>query len=527
MDPLTNNLSQTGLNNQAQQASRRAAVESVLRFHPGVREAAAVFDESGSLAAFIVPDDGFIDDALGRGIAGSTLVSKWRKIFDLSQFSKEAASASAGFNTMGWDSSYTRGAIPDDEMREWVENTVGDILRLSPKSVCEIGCGTGMLVMRVAPHCNRYVAVDQSSAVLERLRQQLRTVPDVAERVEVVQSQAADLDGFDKNSIDTVVLSSVVQFFPNAAYLTKVLEKAVSIVRPGGHVYLGDVRSLPLLQAFASSVELFQAAGELSAGELRDRIRRRVEREPELVLSPAYFLALRRKFPKISRVNIRPLRGHADNEMTRFRYEAILHVGSEDGPVFECEFEDWSKRKWTKEDIRSLLRQYPNRSIGVKCIRNARIERDLASMAILDGANAGFAAGELRHRAGQSADEGIHPQAIFDLETEDLGFAVFLSWAACRHDGSYDAFFVPRESLHGVTLPAINWPKPDASAFVRLANAPGPLKFHEELVKQLETHCRETLSEALAPDEIALVDMLPRTADGEVAGRELLRARFT
>jgi hypothetical protein len=85
-----------------------------------------------------------------------------------------------------------------------------------------------------------------------------------------------------------------------------VLENAIRIVRPGGHVYVGDVRSLPLLHAFAASVELFQASDETNGGELRDRIRRRVEREQELVLSPAYFLSLRERFPKLSRVEIRP-----------------------------------------------------------------------------------------------------------------------------------------------------------------------------------------------------------------------------
>ena len=79
------------------------------------------------------------------------------------------------------------------------------------------------------------------------------------------------------------------------------LEGALRIVKPGGHIYVGDVRSLPLLQVFATSVELFQAADELSAGDLRDRIHRRIERDQELVLSPAYFLSLRNRFPKVSR----------------------------------------------------------------------------------------------------------------------------------------------------------------------------------------------------------------------------------
>src|ERR1700691_4632783 len=145
MSALTDTFSDSGPGNRAQQAKRQAAVEDVLRAHPGVRDAAVILDSGENVIAFVVPDDDYLDDVLGRGTAGSTIVGKWRKVFDLSQFSKEATSASVGFNTIGWDSSYTRGAIPADEMHEWVENTVVDILQLKPGTLCEIGCGTGML----------------------------------------------------------------------------------------------------------------------------------------------------------------------------------------------------------------------------------------------------------------------------------------------------------------------------------------------------------------------------------------------
>ena len=395
-------------------------------------------------------------------------------------------------------------------MEEWVDNTVSDILGLSPKALCEIGCGTGMLVMRLAPHCDRYVAVDFSPVVLNRLRDQLQKVPAVAVRVEVLERRADSLDGLAQNSFDAVVLNSVVQYFPNVAYLTKVLENAVNIVRPGGHVYVGDVRSLLLLQTFDTSVELFQAAGELSAGELRDRIRRRAEREPELVLSPAYFLSLQDRFPKISRVDLRPLRGQADNEMTRFRYAAILHIGHDNPAVFDGEFFDWTEHRWGLDEIRSVLRQHSNQPFGIKGIRNARIEMDLAAMAILDGADPASTAGALRHKIEQNADEGLHPQSLFDLEKEGLGFAVFLSWAACRHDGSYDAFFLPKGSLEEGILPAIGWPKPDASEFARLANAPGQFKMRHELTSQLMVHCNQKLPKESVPREIILVDSLER-----------------
>jgi len=498
-------------NPSAQTETRHAAIEKALLAHPAVREVAIVDDPSRGNVAYIVPDDGYMDEVLGRAAAGSALVGKWRKTFDLSQLNKSAMAMPVGFNTEGWNSSYTRGPIPLEEMKEWVENTVSNILRLKPRIVCEIGCGTGMLVMRIAPHCDRYVAVDQSSAVLGRLREQLRAVPNIADRVEVVESQAAQLAGFSQDTFDTVVLSSVVQFFPNVAYLTSVLGNAINLVKPGGHIYVGDVRSLPLFGLFASSVELFQAPDPLSVAELRDRIRRRLDREPELVLSPAYFLSLPRRFPKVSRVEIRPLRGRADNEMTRFRYEAILHVGHNSAPVFEGEFLDWAGRKSTVDDMRSVL-SHAARPVGIKNIRNARIERDLAAMAILDAADGAAPVGDLRPRVEQTAVDGIHPQEIFDLESEDLGFAVFLSSAACRKDGTFDAFFIPKQSLPGSRFPAINWSVPDASAFLHHANAPGQVKTRHDLTAQLMEFCKQNLPQDSVPGEIILADSLEHSS---------------
>lgn len=495
-------------NTAKQIEARKAEIKRVLHMHAGVRDALVTDEGSGRFRAYVVPDDFYMDEVMGRSAAGSALVSKWRKTFDLSQFDKRASAAPVGFNTMGWNSSYTRGPIPLEEMREWVGNTVGDVLRLKPEKLLEIGCGTGMLVIRIAPQCERYVAVDQSPAVLARLKEQLQTVPEAAARVEVVESQAAELNCLSENAFDTVVLSSVVQFFPDAGYLTKVLENAISLVKPGGRIYVGDVRSLRLWRLFASSVELFQAPDGLTAAELRDRIDRRLDREPELVISPAYFLSLPRRYQKISRVDIRPLRGRADNEMTRFRYESILHIGPGTAQAFDGDFLDQADHSWTLDEIRALLKQHRDRPVGVKGIGNARITRDLAGLTILEAADDACPAGELRRKLDQREPEGIHPQALLDLETEELGFAVFLSWAACRNDGTLDAFFVPRQLLQGANPPAIKWPDPDASSCLHFANAPGQVKMRAELTNQLMELCNQALPQDSAPHTITLVDSL-------------------
>ena len=93
-----------------------------------------------------------------------------------------------------------------------------------------------------------------------------------------------------------MILNSVVQYFPSVAYLLRVLEGAVSATRSGGFVFVGDVRSLPLLEAFHTSVELAKADDALSLEELRQIIRKRVADEEELILDPAFFDCSQRAF---------------------------------------------------------------------------------------------------------------------------------------------------------------------------------------------------------------------------------------
>jgi len=89
-----------------------------------------------------------------------------------------------------------------------------------------------------------------------------------------------------------VVLNSVAQYFPDIDYLVRVLEGAARIVADGGAIFVSDVRNLPLLPAFHTSVELRRAPESLPLAQLRQRVRRRTAQENELVIDPAFFTAL-------------------------------------------------------------------------------------------------------------------------------------------------------------------------------------------------------------------------------------------
>ena len=161
------------------------AAEQALLRHPGV-SAAAVVTQDDRLLALVVPAEAFLDGSFDRSVAAAAALRKWQKTYDLNQSSQAAVTAPPGFNTIGWDSSYTRRPLPSDDMHEWVRTSVDSILRLGAHSIYEIGCGTGMLLLRIAPLCDRYVAVDFSHEVLSRVRDQLQSLPTVAARVELM-----------------------------------------------------------------------------------------------------------------------------------------------------------------------------------------------------------------------------------------------------------------------------------------------------------------------------------------------------
>ena len=490
-----------------------AAAEQALLRHPGV-SAATVFTHGDGLLALVVPTEAYFDESLDRSAAAATALRKWQKTYDLNQSSKAAVAAPPGFNTIGWDSSYTRGPLPLDDMREWVRTSVDSILRLGAHSIYEIGCGTGMLLLRIAPLCERYVAVDFSHEVLARVREQLQSMPAVAARVELMERRADNFAGLEPHSFDTVVINSAIQYFPHAAYLARVLENAIGLVRDGGHVFIGDVRSLPLLPAFAASVELFQAADDLPVEELRERIRRRLRHAPELVLSPAWFLALGRRLNRVAHVAIALRHGRADNEMTRYRYDAILRVGPARPPV------SFAIEPASADPIAQIRGRLQERgeAFGIGGIANARVEKDCLALAAITAADAASTAADLRRQLEQVSLRGTHPQDLFDLEAAYPGLQVSLSWAAARSDGSYDAVVIPDD---GEPDAAVAVPEPPSSAFLHTVTAPGQAGIRAQLVERLLDHCREHLPQSAVPERLVLVDAIPAGLDAAAAWAEL------
>jgi acyl carrier protein len=59
---------------------------------------------------------------------------------------------------------------------------------------------------------------------------------------------------------------------------------------------------------------------------MKQRIHRRASEEKELALAPEFFNALRTLFPQFRRAEVQLKKGRYQNELTRYRYDVVLHT---------------------------------------------------------------------------------------------------------------------------------------------------------------------------------------------------------
>ncbi len=470
-------------------------IEAAIGHFPSVRETVVVArtDTPGDprLVAYVVADDESTRPA----------TAAWGEVWD--ETYRAAPAADPTFDTSGWTDSYTGDAIPAEQMREWVDGTVRRIQGLSPRHVLEIGCGTGMLLFRMAPHCERYVGVDLAQSALDHIDAAL---PGAGlTNVELHQGAGHDIDTLVAGRFDTIVINSVAQYFPDADYLVAVISAALDRLEPGGSLFLGDLRSHRHQALLAAGIELDRAPASMTVGELADRVSHRAATDEELTIDPDLFPALAARRGDIADVDIRLKPGRADNEMTRFRYDVVLQR-SGDAPVPVAPVRAIALERISLGAIHEALADEPP-ILVVTGLRNARLTREAALAALLgaDGEEGGTVA-DVRSVL-TSVPSGDHPD---ELDAVDDRYDVTATWSEAGID-RFDLIFRARNGRWRRPAPAADPARP-WSAYT---NEPAR-RDSRALVPELRAHLRSTLPDHMMPTAIVLLDALPRTPNGKI-----------
>ncbi|MFJ2444448.1 amino acid adenylation domain-containing protein, partial [Streptomyces sp. NPDC087658] len=518
-------------------------VEAALLDTQGVAQAAVIVREDTPgdkrLVAYVVADSADTSapapEADGPGEdEGTRQVTEWREVYDTLYGRDTADDVALGADFAGWNSSYTGEPIPLVEMSDWRAAAVDRILEAAPRRVLELGVGTGLLLDPVAPEVESYWATDFSAPVVARLRRQVAAAP-WADRIELRCQPADEVGGLPVGFFDTIVVNSVVQYFPDGEYLARVLSGAVGLLAPGGRIVLGDIRHRGALRPLHTAVQVGRAGTDADTPRIRAAVEHAVIQDKELVVDPDFFAAWAAEQDGVAGVDVRLKRGTAHNELTRYRYEVVIHTALRPAAAEVASVPPVSLAELpvvpggavgTVEDLTRELAAATG-PVRVTDLVNVRVSGEVsAAQALTRGVAVTQVSALLSHADGAEQQLGIDPEAV-TAWGEAQGYRVLTTWSPRGLD-FFDAVFLPQGSEDGTgALTGVHRPARAGVALRELVNSPGGSRRLGRLVGDLRAELGRRLPPFMVPSAVVLLETLPLTVNGKLDRRALPAPDYT
>jgi len=481
-------------------------IETTLTTHPTITNA-IVTTTNNHLTAYVTPRP------VARQEPGTTVdaqVRQWADVYD----ALTEPGQPGDFDTSGWVSSFTGEPIAEADMRAWVEQVVSRIEAFRPERVLEVGCGTGLVGVRLAQRCASYTGTDISARTLARLRRTFDELgPAVRADVTLLEAAAHELDAVADSAFDCVVLNSVAQYFPDEAYLRGVIAAGLRKLRPDGVFFLGDVRDLRFLSGFHTAVEVHQAEAGDPAERAAWRVGQRRLRERELVVDPALFWS-----HEDTRAVVLPHGGAAHTEMADYRFDVVILPGIRQPVAHPDRPAGITTLPWSDdldaltEVVRAIERGSP--AVHIVDIPNPRLLADAAMYDRLRAVRRGSEVTVADLRAAAPATAGLRPDDVAHF----AGAHGYRSEVFYRPDsplGHFDAVVTTAHVPAGAVMELFA-ARVAAADHTGLVNDPAMAKLCEVLPGQLIAHAARTLPDYMVPDQVVVLPELPLSANGKV-----------
>jgi amino acid adenylation domain-containing protein/non-ribosomal peptide synthase protein (TIGR01720 family) len=454
-------------------------IEAILRRDTAIRDALVTPvmtpKQDPALVAYLIP---FMDHPDVAALEAEHL-ALWTRIE--SGFERhERDIEDPTFDTSGWNSSYTGRPLPRSEVAEYAEETAARIRGLSPRRILDVGCGTGLIGFQLMRDPVAYIGVDLSEENILRLRR-LHEQRFLAERFPgladalFIRGSADQLPLKDEARFDTIVLTSVIQYFPTRQYLDRVLETLTTrFLTDRGFVFVGDVRNLALQPTLEASRAAFAVRQKAAIPEQAH--------ENELLLDPAYFYRLASAVGRNVSVSVMPKRARHMNEMARFRYDVVLSRAGR--PLVSDENFAWRPAPASLRVVEEAL----------SAIDDAAAWRGMPNA--------------------RAVDHGLDPDDLRDLG-EALDLVVDIALRPFSPDGAFDVVF-----RRGVDdLPEIRWDsleRESLAADEAVSTIPIRSALEKHLGERARRACERQLPSYMMPSSFVVIDHLPMTRHGKV-----------
>jgi amino acid adenylation domain-containing protein/non-ribosomal peptide synthase protein (TIGR01720 family) len=303
-------------------------------------------------------------------------IDEWSTIYETEYAQEEEIPFGEDFNIVGWNDSFTGEAIPEAHMREWLDDILSVIRSQAPARVLEIGCGTGMIYYGISDCIRHYTGTDISSQTINRLSRRVSAAKGHPPARFLVAA-AHEISFAENEEVDTVIFNSVIQYFPGEEYLSQVLHRCMAALNGHGRIIIGDVRDNRLLRAFHARVHRDKLLDGADIKEFRWFVEKEALKDKELCVSPEYFYHLKTQYPQITHIDIQWKKGDHINELTLYRYTAIIHVGIEK----EIIQPDW--QPWQDISPNTILENCQS-IIAIKDIPNPRLWQERITEPVLN-----------------------------------------------------------------------------------------------------------------------------------------------
>ncbi|KAH7016769.1 enniatin synthetase [Ilyonectria destructans] len=245
-----------------------------------------------------------------------------------------------GRGFVGWNSIYDANELNKTDMNEWLDDTIATILNSTqPGNLLEVETRTGMILFNLLNRLQSYVSLEPSGQAVEFDTKAPRSIPELANKATLL------------------------------SHLRVLVPGGEDLIQPKGAkmLFIGDIRSYAMYKDLKVSKILHTVGNNISKNKMRQKMTEMGRVEGEVLVDPGFFTALQDRLPNlVEHVENLPKNMKATNELSGYRYAAVVHVKSYGGQeqqrqihdIRQDEWVDFMQQKMDRESLMQLLQQH-------------------------------------------------------------------------------------------------------------------------------------------------------------------------